>query len=271
MKNWISILFIGFATVVSAQEDKKQIISGNAAFEKGEFTEAEANYRKAESSDQLKDIATYNLGDALYRQGKFDEAADNFGKVAQEAADPELKAKALHNLGNSQLSKQEFDKALNSYKQALRLNPNDEDSRYNLAYARKMIQQQQQQQEQNQDQENQEDKENQEENKDEQNKDQENQDKSDQDKEGEQDEQKDGEDQENKDSDQEKEGEENKEGEGKDGKDQKEQEMQLNPDDISPEDAARILEALDKAEEDLQGKLRKNKQSGKPRKIEKDW
>jgi Ca-activated chloride channel homolog len=267
MKKLISILFIGFALSSMAQEDKKQIISGNNAFEKGEFSEAEGNYRQAENSEKLKDIATYNLGDALYRQGKFDEAADNFGKVAEQSQDPNLKAKALHNLGNSYLSKQEFGKALDSYKQALRLNPNDDDSRYNLAYARKMIQQQQeqqQQQDQNQDQENKD------ENK-EENKDQNQDDKSDQEKEGDQDQQKDGEDQENKDGEQDKDGEQNQENKDQNGENQQEKEMQLNPDDITPEDAARILEALDKAEEDLQGKLRKNKQSGKPRKIEKDW
>lgn len=270
MKKLISILFIGFTLSSTAQEDKKQIITGNNAFEKGDFSEAEGNYRQAENSEKLKDIATYNLGDALYRQGKFDEAADNFGKVAEQSQDPNLKAKALHNLGNSYMSKQEFGKALDSYKKALRLNPNDDDSRYNLAYARKMIQQQQeqQQQDQNQDQENKD--ENKEENKD-QNQDQNQDDKSDQEKDGDQDQQKDGEDQENKDGEQDKDGEQNQENKDQNGENQQDKEMQLNPDDITPEDAARILEALDKAEEDLQGKLRKNKQSGKPRKIEKDW
>lgn len=273
------LIFWGMICIVvtQAQDDKQKIIRGNDAFNNKDYQSAAEEYSSASGSESLKDIANFNLGDALYRQGKFEEAAEHFGKVTREAEDPGLKSRAWHNLGNAQMSQQDYAKAMRSYKEALKLNPKDADSRYNLAYSRKMLQQQQQQQQQNQDGEGDENEKNQEQ-EGEQNKDQQNQDgdqEGENDQDGQQEQEQEG-DQENQDGEQDqKEGEQDQngqgqEGENSDGQEGEEQALPLNPDDISPEDAARILEALDKAEEELQGKLRKHKK-GKGKEIDKDW
>ena len=70
---------------------------------------------------------------------------DQFRKAAENTTDPEIRAEAYHNMGNALLEQKKYEESINAYKQALRNNPEDADTKYNLAYAQKMIQQQQQQ------------------------------------------------------------------------------------------------------------------------------
>src|SRR5208283_2532119 len=87
----------------------------------------------------------FNLGDALYKQGRFDEAAEQYRNSAEKETDPSAKAQALHNLGNSLLKGKKIPESISAYKEALKLNPNDLDTKYNLEYAQALLQQQQQQ------------------------------------------------------------------------------------------------------------------------------
>jgi Ca-activated chloride channel family protein len=138
--------------VPSTQPEKTDTRKGNKQFDKENYTDAEANYKKALDKKNNMPEATFNLGDAVYEQKRYDEAAKQFQLSAQTNADNSVKAKAFHNLGNTYLEQKKWEDAIKSYKDALKLNPNDKDTKYNLAYANAMmVQQKNQQQNKNQD------------------------------------------------------------------------------------------------------------------------
>ncbi len=219
-----------------------KIRQGNNRYKLGDFKGAEESYRSALEKNANSDKGIFNLGDAYYQQERYEEAAQQFGLAAKMAEDPSQKAKAFHNMGNAHMGLKQFDKSVDAYKNALRLNPADEDTRYNLAYAQQMLQNQQNQDQENQDQEN-EDKENE---------DKENQDKQDQDKQ-------DQENEEQQDQQDQQDSEESQESEGQ------------KPQNLSKEEIARMLEALQYEEDKLQQELQQKKARGQRQKTEKDW
>jgi tetratricopeptide (TPR) repeat protein len=240
-KRWIffcwspaSVLLVVLAflpAILSAQDDKKFIKEGNTLFENKKYTEAEKSYQQALKKNKDSYKATFNLGDAYYKQGKFEDAAQQFQALTHRATLGDTLSKAYHNLGNALLQSKKYQESINAYKNALKNNPNDEDTRYNLAYAQQMLKQQQQQNK-NKDQ------------KDKDKKDKKDKDKKDQDK-------KDKEDQKKKDQ-------------------KKKEKQQQQPNQISKEDAQRLLDALQNDEKNVQNKVKKEKQGYKI-KIEKDW
>ncbi|MGE0560503.1 MAG: tetratricopeptide repeat protein [Flavobacteriales bacterium] len=227
-----------------AQEDRKYVRKGNNLYEKEDFVGAEENYLKALEKNNQSAKAEFNLGDAYYKQKKFAEAAQQFQKIAEKSTDKEIKANAYHNLGNSLLQAEKYQESVNAYKQSLKINPADNETRYNLAYAKKMLQQQQEQE--NKDKDKQDDKKDQDK-KDEQNKDKD-KDKNDEKK-----------DQENKD----------KSDEKKDG--EKDEEQQPQPNQLSKQQAQQMLDALNNQEKKVQAKLKKKKENAQKLNIEKDW
>ena len=274
------VLTLGSFFSLIAQSERKMTRNGNTSYETGNFIDAEINYKKAldKNSDLLE--AQFNLGDALVKQERFDEALDAFEKVSVSTKDQNLKANALHNKGNVLLSQQDLEGAIESYKDALRINPKDHETRYNYAYVKKLLDEQQQQQ--NQDQEQNED--NQEENKEEdKEQNEEGNDQEDQKNEGS--ENKDQENSENEDEkqDQQDEGDNNndeteqdQQDKGQtDGEDSNEENQgeQTKPREnkLSPEEAQRLLDALNQQEEKVQDKMKKHKLKGAKVKIEKDW
>jgi tetratricopeptide (TPR) repeat protein len=112
------------------------------------YQEAEIDYRKGMATTKNFPKANYNLANTLYRQEKYEDAANSFKYIAeQKENDKSLRAKAYHNYGNSMLKQEKYKESIDAYKNALKLQPNDKDTKYNLEYARKkMIQQQQEQQ-----------------------------------------------------------------------------------------------------------------------------
>lgn len=130
---------------------------GNRAFKRGEWTTAELYYRKALEANPRSSRAMFNLGDAYLSQKNGKDALECFMKAAKMETNKTIKAMAQHNIGFIHQNNKEFDKAIDAYKEALRNNPNDEDTRYNLALCQKQKnnQQQQQQQQQQQDQQDQ--------------------------------------------------------------------------------------------------------------------
>ena len=123
---------------------------GNRQYNADKVEDAERSYRRALSIDDRSDMAAFNLGSALYRQERFEDAVREFEKVASATTDKMEKAKAYHNLGNSYLQQQKLKESIEAYKQALRNNPNDLDTKYNLSFALKMLQQQEQKQDKSQ-------------------------------------------------------------------------------------------------------------------------
>ena len=274
------LLFVfTFGTFVSAQSERKITRKGNTQYETGDFVEAEVNYKKAieENSNLLE--AQFNLGDALAKQERFDEAIAAFDLVSTTSEDESLIASALHNKGNMLLQQQDLEGAVESYKEALRINPKDHQTRYNYAYAKNALAQQQQQEQQEQDEENKdENNEDKEENKDDKEKgDQKNDDSENQDQEkSEEEKDKEKEEQQDKGKNKEDESEQEQQDKGQtdgDESEEEQQEQQPKPKEnqLSPEEAKRLLEALKQEENKVQAKMKKHKIKGAKVKIEKDW
>ena len=130
---------------------RKEIVEGNTEYAGGRYRNAEAAYKKSVEKAPQQFIGSYNLGNALYRQNKFDEASQQYLNASANNNVNELQSKSMFNMGNSLLKSEKYSESIEAYKKALRLNPKDEDARYNLSYAQKKLQQQQQQQDQNKD------------------------------------------------------------------------------------------------------------------------
>lgn len=226
-----------------SQQEKKFIKEGNKQYDAKNYSEAEKNYSRGLNKNKDSYKSSFNLGDAYYQQGKYEEAAEQFQSLTHRASSKDTLSKAYHNLGNSLMQSKKYQEGLDAYKNALKNNPNDEDTRYNLAYAQQMLKQQQQQQQKD-------DKDKKD------NKDKDNKDKKDN---------KDNKDKDKKDKD--KKDEKQKEDKDKENK-EKEKPKQ---DQISKEDAKRLLDALQNDEKNLQDKMKKGKTKGMKVEIEKDW
>lgn len=152
----IPLLTIGLSA--AAQAPRGQLRQGNRQYRKQNYEQAEVSYRRALEHDSTDVRGQYNLGNALYRQKKYDVADSHYVRaITSPSATPKQRAHALHNRGNSLLQagmenkdQQLLQQALTSYQEALKLDPKNEDTRYNLALARHLLQQAQQQQQQQQ-------------------------------------------------------------------------------------------------------------------------
>jgi len=154
-----------FSHTVCAQADKKFIRQGNREYEKSRYSESEILYRKALDKNKQSADAVFNAGDALYKQEKYEDAGKQFIENINLNEDRNKKSAGFYNLGNSFLKSNKLKESIDAYKNSLRLNPQNLEAKYNLAYAQDLLQQQQQQQ-QNQDQQQQkQDKNNQDQNK----------------------------------------------------------------------------------------------------------
>jgi tetratricopeptide (TPR) repeat protein len=148
----ILILFSVFSMCASAQTVRGHISDGNHAFEKGRHVDAEVEYKKALELNPQSKEAHFNLGDSYYKQQRFDEALREYGKSAEAMKSPEQRAESFYNIGNSLYRANKFQDAVGAYKQSLKINPNDNDTRYNLQMARAKLKQQEQQKQQKKDQ-----------------------------------------------------------------------------------------------------------------------
>jgi len=147
IKNILFFLFLISLTItVSAQETKVKdyVIAGNQNYMSGNFSKAEAQYKTALSENINSIKANYNLGNALYQQKRYDEARTHYDKViGQKNSTKAEKQMAYHNIGKSYLDENNPEKAVVNFKEALKLNPYDEETRYNYALARKLLEKQQ--------------------------------------------------------------------------------------------------------------------------------
>ncbi|MBR0259301.1 MAG: VWA domain-containing protein [Prevotella sp.] len=149
----ILLLFISLTSYLSpltsnAQTDRQMIRQGNKQYRKGNVAEAEVSYRKAVERNERNPQANYNLGNALMGQRKDSLAITQFEKAAKLETNPLRRAQAYHNMGVICQQHRMFGEAIEAYKEALRNNPTDNETRYNLELCKR--QQQDQQQDQNQ-------------------------------------------------------------------------------------------------------------------------
>ena len=134
-----------------SQKENTLLRQGNRQFEKGDYKEAEKDYRKALELNKESVKGQFNLGTAVYKNNNYEEATRIYGNMAEKKNDPEVQSKIYHNLGNSYLQSKEYEKSIQAYKQSLLSNPKSADTKYNLEYAKMMLKKQQQQQQQNKD------------------------------------------------------------------------------------------------------------------------
>lgn len=162
MKRTLIYIMLLCPALLFAQKESPDVRKGNRQYNKEQYTDAEIQYRKGLDKNNNSFEAHFNLGDALFKQEKYPEAAEEFQKAGAllqpkngkySDADKKKLAQVWHNLGNSLYAQQQYDKAVGAYKNSLMANPKDDETRYNLIKAMQMLQQQQQQQNQdNQDQ-----------------------------------------------------------------------------------------------------------------------
>jgi len=256
MKRYNLTLLLLLVFILSyGQHERKVIREGVRAYEDGAFDQAEVQFRKAENINHESFEAEFNTGAALYGQEKYEETVKKYESLLDQTEDVEKSAKIWHNIGNSLLEAEQYGPSIEAYKNSLRRNPADEDSRYNLAYAKQKLQEQEKQQ-QNQDKN--QDKKDQDKNQDKKDQDKKDQDKKDQDKK----------DQDKKDQDKNQDKDQDK---NQDQQDQQDQEQQPQPREISKEDAERMLNAIQQQEKDVKEKVDKKKAAAAKVKTEKDW
>ena len=235
--------YILFALLLSlslgtfAQKAERDYIrKGNRLFKDSVFVDAEVNYRKALEVNPKSTVSMYNLGNTLSQQQKFIDAMEQYVAATQIEKDKAKLGQIYHNMGVLFQSGKDYQKAVEAYKMSLRNNPKDDETRYNLALAQKLLKDQQQNQ-QNQDQ-------NQDQNKDQQQKQDQ---KQDQNKDKQNDQKKD---------------------------DQKDQQQPPKPEkqdnQMSKENAEQLLNSVMQDEKGVQDKVKKQ-QTLQGRRLEKDW
>ena len=146
---------------VSAQQMKERglVRKGNRQFKREQFEKSVDSYQRALQHDSTSFEAKYDLASALYRTERYEKAEKTLQSIVNDTTRTELeRGEVAYNLGNTQFAQQKYKEALSSYRHAMRCNPNDEDAKFNYAFTKRLIQQQEQQQQnqdQNQDQQNQ--------------------------------------------------------------------------------------------------------------------
>jgi Ca-activated chloride channel homolog len=239
----IVFLLAGFmpAQEISGQTTHRLLREGNRLYGKELFDESELLYRRALEKEEESPVARFNLGNSLYKQERYGEAARYFGELANEIEDPLNRSRVLHNLGNSLLMSRQVRQSIEAYKEALRNNPGDEETRHNLAFARQLLDEMN-----NQDQEGRGD-------------------------EGDQNEEGD-----DRQSDDPREGDAGEESENDPGGDAGQDNIpdespRQNPGQLSPEDVLRMLEAAEREEKQVQEKLMENRASERRGATGKNW
>ena len=268
MKKSYALVFLISITItqVFAQDmmSKLRMKEGNEAYNSGEFLQSNELYSQSFKNDTSNLKAAFNNGNSSFMSGDFESSRNNFNHYLHSNISKEEKSKAYYNIGNSYLteyakSMQEnsgqspnsdlLTNAVDNYKKSLRNNPTDEDARYNLSYAMKLLQQSQNQDQQNKDQQNKDQQNKDQQNKDQQNKDQQNKDQQNKDQQNK--------DQQNKDQ-------QNKEQQNK-NQQQKQKQAQ------SKQQALKNLDAINGDEEKILMKVNRNKGDKKKKSKTKDW
>ncbi len=281
MKHIVVILSILTSIFSFSQEENKEqllalkkannfVYEGNELIADEDFVSAEMEYRKAISEQATTVAGAYNLGTSYYKSGNLDESLYRLQQATETATSKSEKHKAFHNIGNILMQNKKCKEAVEAYKNALRNNPSDDETRYNLSVAKICAEEQQKQEDQNKDDKKDQDKKD--ENKEDQdkkdNKDKEGENKEDKKDEGDQ-EKKEGEDEKDEDG---KPNDEKKDKEkGDEDKKKEQQKPQPQPGQLSPQQIKNLLEAMNNQEQKVQEKMNAEKQKGVKIKTEKDW
>lgn len=250
------ILFFGLLLTtafskVSAQDNQRSFVrQGNKAYRSQKWAAAETEYRKALSKDGKYPVALYNLGCALLQQNKDSLAMDQFANAAKLETSKMRRAKAHHNMGVICQRHQQYAQAIGYYMDALRCNPADDQTRYNLALCKKLLKNQPQQ-----------------------NKDDKNKDKNKQQDKGKNDKDKKDQDKKNQDKKQQDKNKDSQDKNKQQNKKQNQDKGQQNPNQekMSRENAEQLLNAAVQQEKNTKNKLQKAMSQPRRKQYEKNW
>ena len=267
--NILLVLSLLLSWSAHAQKDEKTLRQSNDFVYEGNekvednFVEAEMEYRKAISKLPSNAVGSYNLGTSLFSTGNYSEAMVKLVDATKNASTKKEKHRAFHNIGNAFMQQELCPEAVEAYKNALRNDPTDDESRYNLALAKECAKNQgggegeneEEQEEENQD---------------------ENENKDDQQDQGEneQDDNQEGNEDENKN-----EGDDNEDENGKPNEDKSDnpqnnpgnKQRKPQPGKLSPQQVKNLLEAMNNQEKKVQEKINARKAKGVKVRTEKDW
>ena len=256
----MALCFIALGEINAQSEDYAKYYNKANSLSESDFEKAEKNYRVA-INDSLSDLkATFNLSNEYYTEGYFEDAISRQLEAIKLAKNKIEKHKAFHNLGNSFMKKEMCSEAVSAYKSALRNNPNDDETRYNLALAKQC------EDEQSKNDDDQKDDQQDQENKEKDNKD---------------DQKDDQQEQENKEKDNKDDPNQQKDDQGKDDPDQQKDKNKDSSEDSKPNENKKsqlskqqinnLLKAMENAEKKVQAKVNESKQKGIKVVSEKDW
>ena len=232
-----ALMVLGLAKV-GAQNDRNFIRQGNRAYHKQKWAAAETQYRKVISKNQKNAQAVYNLGCALMMQQKDSMAMIQFENASKLETNKMRRARSYHNMGVVMQQHQQYAQAIGCYENALRCNPQDNATRYNLALCKKLLKNQKQNKQNDKNKNKNKDK-----NKDKQNKDQ------------------------NKDQNKGK----NKNDKNKNNQNKNNQQNQNNQDKMSKDNAEQLLNAAIQQEKDTKRKMQKAMSQPRRKQYEKNW
>lgn len=256
MRNSIAFIMVFCHCFVFAQNSQKEVVIGNQLFQMRKYNQAETNYRKAVSKNPTNSLALYNKANAVYRQYQNNESIAAYQQALEMAQTKEEKHRIFHNLGNAYMNQKNYSAAVEAYKNALRNNPADDETRYNYALAKERLKNNPDQNQNNQ-------------NQDKQNNQDQQQDQKDQNKDKDQNQdQKDNQDQ-NNNSDHQKDSEEQKEDKQNEQKPDPNQQRQQQ----SRQQMENMLKALDRHEKGVRERVQQKDQKGQPVQVpsQKDW
>jgi len=152
-----TIIKIGILLVIflrpkdsAAQSTNSLIRSGNKSYDQQKYNQATENYTKALSKEPNNEIAIFNQADAMYQLGEYEKAISYFDAIAKQSKNKSYQSESYHNLGNTFYKQEQYEKSVEAYKQALKINPDDKETKYNLMMAMAKLKKESQQQKQNQ-------------------------------------------------------------------------------------------------------------------------
>ena len=145
MKRSLFFLAVLLISKLSFAQSKRELNNdGVDLYKSKKFADSEVKFKKGLEKDPEMFQGHFNLGDAYYKQSRYDEAIQSYKNSLQFTEDKENQSKVYHNIGNSLLKQQKYQESIGAYKNALKQNPDDLETKYNLSYALNMMKQDQQ-------------------------------------------------------------------------------------------------------------------------------
>ena len=147
--------FLVMSCSLFAQGTRSHVNKGVTLYKDGKYVDSEVEFKKGLDKSPQNFQANFNLGDSYYKEGRYSDALRSYDAALSKANSDQLKSRVYYNMGNSLLKDNKIKESIGAYINSLKLNPNDQEAKYNLSYALDMLKNQNQQQKKNKDKQNQ--------------------------------------------------------------------------------------------------------------------